>query len=301
MLRDRLIFGSLFVVLLVGVVLGDAWLATLPRPAWLGGDERAFPPGVLIFVVVALVAWLAALELTSILRDKGILASRGVNCAAAFAGLLVSGLTPTDATGVTAVAVAASVSAAVLGGSLMFFARHERAEGVVAGAGGALLAFIYLGLMLGFVLTIRRSHPAWLLLWVLAVTKSCDIGAYFVGRWLGRTKLIPWLSPGKTWEGLFGGVALAAACGPAFLWLGERIGEDTGLSVLSAVAAGALFAVTGQIGDLLASLLKRDAGRKDSSRRLPGFGGVLDVIDSPLLVMPVAFWWLWIANGGISA
>jgi phosphatidate cytidylyltransferase len=105
--------------------------------------------------------------------------------------------------------------------------------------------------------------------------------------------LIPWLSPGKTWEGLIGGIVLAAAVGAGgVLVLLQVIPGDSLPSLAGAAVAGAFAAVIGQLGDLIMSLFKRDAGRKDSGHSIPGFGGVLDVLDSPLLVMPFAVWWL---------
>jgi phosphatidate cytidylyltransferase len=103
--------------------------------------------------------------------------------------------------------------------------------------------------------------------------------------------MIPWLSPGKTWEGLAGGVAFAALVG-GLLALGSLSWLQTSdhVPIWLGVMCGVVFAIVGQFGDLTMSLLKRGAGLKDSSRVLPGLGGVLDVIDSPLMVAPVAFW-----------
>ncbi|MEO0482643.1 MAG: phosphatidate cytidylyltransferase [Planctomycetota bacterium] len=294
MLRDRLIVGFGLIALLLGLAWFDQWLDGVAAPEalrWLIGGRATFPPGTVLLIALAAISGLASVELTAILRDKGIESSRALTWASAFAGLAVSGLIPSAADGVTAVAVASSAAAAVLLAAMLYASRNERAEGVVAAAGGALLAFIYLGLMFGFVLLIRREHSVWWLVWALAVTKSSDIGAYFTGRAIGRRKLIPWLSPGKTWEGLFGGVVLASVVAVVGAWWIGSTGETPARLWVAAIG-GAIFGVAGQIGDLIASMLKRDAGRKDSGKRLPGFGGVLDVIDSPLLVMPIAFWWL---------
>ena len=158
-----------------------------------------------------------------------------------------------------------------------------------------MFAFVYLGLMFGFLLALRREHSAWVVAGVLLITKSCDIGAYFTGRSIGRHKLIPWLSPGKTWEGLFGGIVTAGLVAVGALWLYRRSFGVTGIGAMQwpyAALVGGLFALSGQAGDLLESVFKRDAGVKDSGQSLPGFGGVLDVLDSILLTAPVAFWWL---------
>jgi len=160
----------------------------------------------------------------------------------------------------------------------------------VGAAGGTLLAYVYLGLMLGFIVAIRREHSGWLLLWVLVATKSCDIGAYFAGRAFGRHKLIVWLSPGKTWEGLAGGVAVSSLVGGLGVYALRAIDPETLIGPAFGALAGCVFGLVGQMGDLIASLFKRDAGIKDAGAVLPGFGGVLDVLDSPLLVLPVAYW-----------
>ena len=126
----------------------------------------------------------------------------------------------------------------------------------------------------------------------MLVIKSCDVGAYFTGRWLGRHKLILWLSPGKTKEGLAGGMLLAAALAAGLWWAtGAGLGDSTlPAAPLWAVAlGGAGLGLVGQVGDLFASALKRAAGVKDYARSIPGFGGVMDVGDSVLLAGPVVF------------
>src|SRR5690606_31108032 len=142
----------------------------------------------------------------------------------------------------------------------------------------------------GSLLAIRAEHSAWVLAAVLLVTKSCDIGAYFTGRAIGKHKLIPWLSPAKTWEGLGGGAALAAIVSLATLT------PLAGLHWAYALLVGVVLAGLGEGGDLLASMLKRGATFKDSGSSVPGVGGVLDVIDSPLLAGPVAYWLLALAG-----
>jgi phosphatidate cytidylyltransferase len=179
--------------------------------------------------------------------------------------------------------------------SMVWHSRTRSSKGVLVAAGAALTSFVYFGLMFGFILVIRSEHSAWVVLGVLFITKSCDIGAYFTGTLIGRHKLIQWLSPGKTWEGLIGGIVTASALGVVFAWLVSRRAISPGTSPMDwwhGALLGALLAVTGQTGDLIASLLKRDAGVKDSSSLLPGFGGVLDVIDSLLPAAPVAYWLL---------
>ncbi len=126
-------------------------------------------------------------------------------------------------------------------------------------------------------LWIRERAGIDLLLWTFIVTWSTDIGAYFAGRRFGRRKLAPTISPGKTLEGLYGGIAAAALLGGAWVF-GAHLGKA--LLILAPV-----FALAAQSGDLFESALKRRAGVKDSGNLLPGHGGVLDRLDG---LVPVA-------------
>lgn len=299
MLKYRLLFGPVLILVILLTAWLDQRLQGVPLPdaiARLWPGPGTFPPGVVIFVVVVAASVLASRELTRIMRDNGIKTSKRITTTAALVGLVVSCLVPSEIEGERAVAVVSTAAVAVLLLALAYYSRHKSFEGIVAAAGGTLLAFVYLGLMFGFLLAVRREHSAWVVIWVLLVTKSCDIGAYFTGRAIGRHKLIVWLSPGKTWEGLAGGMVLAAVVAALGAMALERGGE-TMPGPLMVALGGAVLGVVGQMGDLIASLFKRDAGIKDSSSILPGFGGVLDVLDSMLLAFPVAYWWLVVLRG----
>ncbi len=128
-------------------------------------------------------------------------------------------------------------------------------------------------------------------LFVLALAFAADIGAFFAGRAYGRVKLAPRVSPGKTWEGVFGGLLLAMAVG----WLASALSGVPALRLLPLAAVGAGFSV---VGDLTESLFKRASGLKDSGTLIPGHGGVLDRIDSTLAATPVlATGLLWLGVG----
>jgi phosphatidate cytidylyltransferase len=130
-----------------------------------------------------------------------------------------------------------------------------------------------------------------LVLFLVAV-KGTDVGAYFVGSAIGRHKLVPWLSPSKTWEGLLGGLAFGVGCSVGFVALFAPVfSADTtdDITLLEAAVFGLVLGAFGQGADLCESAIKRDAGLKDAGRTVPGFGGVLDVIDSCLLSSPVAY------------
>lgn len=297
MLKQRLLIGPVLILLLIFGVWADDALDRTRIPDWLATlfpGFSTFPPGIIVFTVLLTLSFLAARELVTLLRAKGIRASMRLSCFAATTGLCVSCLVPTGVDAVLSVAIVSTAAMIILVFSLAFYSRRQDVEGVIAATGGTLLAFVYLGLMFGFMLAIRREHSAWTLLWILVTTKSCDIGAYFTGKTIGKHKMIVWLSPGKTWEGLVGGVLFAAVVGAIGIEL-LRAYTNQGylLPWQGGALAGVLFAIVGQMGDLIASLLKRDAGRKDSSQILPGFGGILDVIDSPLLVAPIGYWLLY--------
>lgn len=149
-----------------------------------------------------------------------------------------------------------------------------------------MLTVMYLGIGGAMILQIRLAGPNGLLKLVmfLAVVKSTDIGAYFTGSAIGRHKLIEWLSPGKSWEGLIGGLTVAAGVSILIAHFGR-----IGISVWQAGLFGVAVGLAGQFGDLCESLLKRSARIKDSSSIIPEFGGILDIIDSPLLAAPAAY------------
>jgi phosphatidate cytidylyltransferase len=135
---------------------------------------------------------------------------------------------------------------------------------------------------------------------MIVVVKLGDTGAYTVGRLIGRHKMAPTLSPGKTWEGTCGGL-LCAWVG-AWLMLeivppaiGWHDGSNALRGIPNFIAYGLIVGIAGIVGDLAESLLKRDAGVKDSSTWMPGMGGVLDVLDSMLAAAPVAYLF-WVAS-----
>jgi phosphatidate cytidylyltransferase len=159
--------------------------------------------------------------------------------------------------------------------TVMFYewTRLVRSWGPVWYLGGFLYALLpALGL-----LWIRERAGLDLLIWAFIVTWSTDIGAYFAGRTFGRRKLAPSISPGKTVEGLFGGVAAAMVLGGAWA-LGMSLAQPL-------LWLAPLFAFAAQAGDLFESWMKRRAGVKDSGSWLPGHGGVLDRLDG---LVPVA-------------
>jgi phosphatidate cytidylyltransferase len=162
---------------------------------------------------------------------------------------------------------------------------------------------VYVVVPLLFLLHLRLAWTDSRGLWAMAsipwITKMSDTGAFFAGRQFGRLAMAPQLSPKKTWEGAMGG-AVVAGLATILLFMvatpakAQPLAEH--VSGMEMVGFGLVLATAGMLGDLAESLLKRDAGRKDSSAWLPGLGGTLDVLDSILWAAPVGYfcWLLWL-------
>jgi phosphatidate cytidylyltransferase len=294
-LKYQLITGPLLVALLLALVLLDDWLDSLTlsgfwQNAFMG--RTRLPRGLALFCFAIFVAApLAARELSTIFSLQGIATRKTLTTVAAILGVVVSYCIPERTDAVIAIAIVSTAMILVFVGALLTFSLNRNVQGVVAAAGAVMFAMVYLGFMLGFFLLLRRNHSAWWIVGIVLITKSCDSGAYFTGRAIGKHKLIPWLSPGKTWEGLAGGILASVAVGLVLAMLSQQLLQPKDhVPYWFGLVCGVVFALVGQFGDLMKSLLKRGAGIKDSSSLLPGLGGVLDVLDSPLMVAPVAFW-----------
>jgi phosphatidate cytidylyltransferase len=186
-------------------------------------------------------------------------------------------------------------------------ARNGAVERTLVGA----FASVYVGVPMALLVVIRllktdsgrvdfSTSANWglaALLLTIAVTKSADVGAYFTGKLLGRRKLIPQLSPGKTWEGAVGGIAAAVLVSySSFVWLIPSLATVVSPGPWwGPIVFGTVCAVAGMIGDLAESLIKRESGVKDSGTWLPGLGGVWDVTDS--LIGAVIPAWMMLAAG----
>ncbi|MFM8639306.1 MAG: phosphatidate cytidylyltransferase [Planctomycetota bacterium] len=292
MLRHRLITGTLLTVALLALLWADGELSARlresdPVRSWLGSSD-----GVLLLAFsLAVLAPLLARELAALLRGSGIAAPTALTVAAAVLGVAAVRAMPGAATPPAAAAIAGTTVWLVLAGALVAHTRGQRVEGVVAATGGTLLAFAWIGAMLGTWLLVRMQVGPWVMAGAVLTVKASDIGAYFTGMSIGRHKMIPWLSPKKSWEGLVGGIAFAALVGGLLAWWSSSLDDPRDhVPVALGAATGAVLGVLGPFGDLAESLLKRSAGAKDSGATLPGMGGLLDVLDSPLLAGPAVLW-----------
>ncbi|HSF62695.1 MAG TPA: phosphatidate cytidylyltransferase [Gaiellaceae bacterium] len=154
--------------------------------------------------------------------------------------------------------------------------------------GVTLLGVVWIGAGLGCLLLVRDipEFGFWAVMAVLFTVFAADTGAFFVGRALGRHKMAPAISPGKSWEGFVGGVAAAMAT--TFLILYKD--RDEFLTIPQTLVLGAVVALAAALGDLFESAVKRDLAVKDSGRLLGGHGGMLDRLDSLLWAGPAAFY-----------
>lgn len=174
---------------------------------------------------------------------------------------------------------------ALIGASWMSGSAESRAQCWRAAMIGALLV----GVPLVCWSLLAGTQGSTVVVAALLVVKSSDIGAYFTGRLIGKRKLAPRLSPGKTWEGFAGGLAFAVLVG----WLASQwsvVQPSHAIPSTTWLAWGFIAGIAGPSGDLVESALKRYANVKDSGRVLPGMGGVLDVVDSLTIAGPLALW-----------
>jgi phosphatidate cytidylyltransferase len=158
--------------------------------------------------------------------------------------------------------------------------------------GWTMACILYTGWLLSFYMQIRllENGVGWIFL-VLSCTALCDVGAYAVGSNLGKHAMAASVSPGKTWEGSAGGLATSV-----IIAVIVAVAFKLPLYYWQMVAAGLIIGVFAQLGDLVESLLKRNMHAKDTGNLLPGHGGILDRIDSHLLVAPVAYYLIILVN-----
>ncbi len=169
---------------------------------------------------------------------------------------------------------------------------YTRDENPVASLVSSFAAQAYIALPIALMQGILTPGNGMILLQMFVLIWLSDTGAFIVGSLLGRHKLFPRLSPKKSWEGFFGGVifCVGAAIAMYYLFNQPRHFADSGLLIM--VGLGIIVPVFATLGDLVESMIKRTVGVKDSGSILPGHGGMLDRIDSLLLVAPATFIYL---------
>ncbi len=182
--------------------------------------------------------------------------------------------------------------AAVVFARMLFQRKNPRPLETMA---GTLLGLLYVGYLTSFFLRLATAWGGlkgrWLVIYLVVVVKGGDIAAYFVGCRFGRHKLIPRISPAKSWEGAVAGLLGAVAASLAARAVFHGTLGPVLLPWAHAVALGLGLAIFGIFGDLLESLMKRAAGVKDSGTLIAGMGGLLDVVDSLLLAAPALYFY----------
>ena len=180
----------------------------------------------------------------------------------------------------------------VLGLCLRQFVSKSNTAGIAAIA-VTLFGLMYVPWLLNFIQKINffpGVEGKFYVLYFMLVTKFSDSGAYVVGSLIGRHKMIPRISPGKTWEG-FGG-AILVSTGASLTFVHFLGGHMAGMNWIHAIMLGVVLSSTAVIGDLIESLFKREAGLKDSGNLFPGIGGILDLLDSLLFNAPIMYLYL---------
>jgi phosphatidate cytidylyltransferase len=290
MLRTRLWMGAVLICLAALILLEERWLAP-----W-------YP--FLLFAVTAACA-LGTRELIGMFDSAsrphlplclfGVIAILLANWRAAAAS---NGLTWLSGTWtlIGGVVVATGIAAFLV--EMYNFRGPDR---IVERIGLTILVVFYLGVLPSFFVQLRwlpgstsdwPSRSTLALALTVFVPKCGDIGAFFTGKYLtgrvlGRNQMTPLLSPKKTWQGAVGGMACSVAAAVGIASIGPVLP-----GTLAAIGFGLTVGIAGIFGDLAESLMKRDRQTKDASASVPGFGGVLDVIDSLLFAAPVAYCWL---------
>ncbi len=279
MFRTRIIVGSILAALVFAALFLDGHFA--PR----------YP----LFMVLILVGGtLACHEMLALIRAD----IRPVSWLA-FAGVLAALMGPWLEANVGIHRIGANGRAVVV--TVIALGAFLRELWVYSGPGQAiprvamtLLVVLYLGVMPSYLVSLRWLPPReedaqralQTLILAIFVPKCGDIGAYLTGRMFGRHRMTPLLSPQKTWEGALG--AILFSCGAAIT--GASWGGRPAAWVVKALVFGLVIGGLGMCGDLAESLIKRESFHKDASDTVPGFGGVLDVVDSVVFTAPVSYW-----------
>jgi len=265
-------------VFFAAIVIFDGWLdGTLTASA---ADDKPVQ-GTILCILIALLVIPAQLELSKLAAAKNLKIFSPISIIASI--LFATSWYWPQFLQIESRICLYFIPAFVLMALLLYQYIRYGTSAVLANCGASYFSIIYLGLLGAFVLAVRIDFGPWALLMFVFVVKSADIGAYSFGSLFGKHKFSPEISPGKSWEGMAGAVATATIVAILF-----AISCDIMVWWL-AVIFGSCFAFIGQMGDLAESMIKRDAKQKDSASMVPGFGGILDILDSPLLAAPFAY------------
>ena len=274
MLKQRIITALVLATVVIGVIL-------LENTLWVS----------LLFTLGLLVATRELLKLTLQLPEVAVWVA-----AAIFASIFWISLEWINPDIVYLQSMIGSGLWILIAASLVFYRHH--------GNWPLLIRVLALGLGLDLIWICGHSliylhfvYGGLVLLFMLTLVSFADIGAYFVGRRFGRHKLAPAISPGKTWEGVAGGLGANLLWILIVIWLAENYAESgLGMSPLWFILIGLVTSAVSVVGDLFESVIKREAGVKDSGTLLPGHGGVLDRIDGIIAAAPIFVAGLFLVN-----
>jgi len=284
----NLLFRLVSSAMLISLILGTLF----SFPLW------AFAAVMIVFVTLALY------EFFTMVRHRGILVHRPLSIGLGvlftilvmWRSMVKPGLVPTPPLGPGATALSWMWDIFWPATIVIIFIRQFTRENTFEALGGlatTLFGLAYIAALFSYFFYLRTRDPhqgAWLVLYLILVTKIGDVGAYAVGNLMGRHVLMARISPKKTVEGFIAAVLVSAAAAVAAQsMLGTQKIFGCPVSWPLTLLLGLILGIGGQLGDLAESLLKRDCQVKDSSRLLPGLGGVLDVIDSLLFTAPLLY------------
>ena len=269
--------------ILTAIVALPVLIASIVLPSY-------FPDTVWIFVGIAILALAAGLfEFFLLTKKLELKADAGIAYLGA-AGLMVAFVVDAPAKAPDLVMMALCIFIIVVLVTQTFRFQKDFSK-MLAGAGVTILGVLYIAFLGGFLIATRvgfENHPylsTHLLGFFFLVLMGSDTGAYFVGRAFGKHKLAPGISPGKTVEGLIGGLLAAAAFGAlATVWFFPELPFQVSIPLAVVMAA------VGVVGDLAESAMKRGSKTKDAASILPGHGGLLDRLDSLLLNAPILYY-----------
>jgi len=275
-LAQRLFFGVLMILLLVGVFISDGYLSSKQALS-----DTVKYQGIIFTFIVAVVAGLGARELFAMVAPKKTNGNLFVTILAIVSIVTSSIWFHGD--------ILYLLSGCLLAASLYHGFKYGTEE-TFAAMGQICFMVIYLGVGCYFFTKIRDLGHGQTTVWgqisivvmFMTVVKCADIGAFFTGRAIGKHKWVPKISPGKTWEGFIGGTVLSTIVAFLFTYCID-------IMVYKAVIYGVVLGVVGPLGDLFESMLKRDANSKDSAQMVPAFGGMMDLLDSLVISAPVAY------------
>ncbi|GHT11092.1 hypothetical protein FACS1894170_04200 [Planctomycetales bacterium] len=304
MLARRLFFG----ILLVSILLGLAWLDIRLSRYGFAKDIIWLPRGIVLLPVYLLCLVLLTREVLRILNAAGLhpqplvvyIGNVFIAASCWIANVVqqynLEILHITESKGGWSWASTSCFSALLAVACGVFFAfaaemrRYSHPGGITINLAGSVFALAYLGLLSCFMIQLHMAYGVEAVLSLVIVTKMCDVGAFTVGKLVGRHRMTPILSPAKTVEGAVGGIVFA--CFGAWFWFDVVLpyySKEAYTPFLGWFSFGIVIALVGMVGDLAGSLIKRDSNMKDSGHAIPGFGGLLDIFDSLLMTAPAAF------------